>query len=228
VARYFNNFPKIGYSLETINQYDYVTNIVSRFGIDNKLKENTAIYYEYSVEDGETPEILASKYYDSPEKHWIILAMNNIVDPQFDWPLTYSQFNQYVDTKYSANNYADTANTGVPGLSYAQKLYTQNDPYTQAAYYKVVSQTIGDTITVNKFKVDANTYANNTLMNLTGRRGNIYEFDDGAIITIKITKETQTYYDYEMEINENKRNIKMLKPEYVNILENELLNVFEQ
>jgi len=221
MARYFNNFPKIAYSLENTNQYDYITNIVSRFGIDDKLKENAAIYYEYSVEDGETPEILASKFYDSPELHWVILAMNDIVDPQFDWPLTYSQFNEYVDTKYSANNYADTANTGVPGLSYAQNLNNEH------SYYKVVTQTIGNTITVNKYKVDANTYANNTLMGLTGSRGNIVEFNDGTIVTIRITKETQTFYDYEKELNENKRTIKMLKTEYVDVLENELLNVFE-
>jgi len=223
MARYFNNFPKIAYSLETINQYDYITNIVSRFGIDNKLKENTAIYYEYSVEDGETPEILASKYYDSPELHWIILAMNDIVDPQFDWPLTYSQFNEYVNTKYSANNYADTANTGVTGLSYAQKLYVPNELKGQAAYYKVVTKTVGSTITIDKFNVDANTYANNIVLT----PGDTYTFPDDTAVTIKVTKETQSYYDYEKELNENKRNIKMLKPEYVNILENELLNVFE-
>jgi len=219
MARYFNNFPKIGYSLETTNQYDYVTNIVSRFGIDDKLKENTSIYYEYSIEDGETPEILASKYYDSPEKHWIILAMNDIVDPQFDWPLTYSQFNEYVDTKYSANNYADTANTGVPGLSYAQNL-----SHVQA-YYKVVTKTVGSTITIDKFKVDANTYANNTLMGIT--RGDTYIFSDDTAVTIKVTKETENYYDYEMKNNENKRNIKMLRPEYVEVLESELMSVFE-
>jgi hypothetical protein len=219
MAKYFNNFPKLDYDLESNNKLDYVTNIVSRFGIDDQLKENTSIYYQYSIEDGETPEILASKYYDSPEKHWIILAMNDIVDPQFDWPLTYSQFNEYVDAKYSANNYADTANTGVPGLSYAQNLNNVQ------SYYKVVSQTIGNTITVNKFQVDANTYANNTLMGLTP--GDTYLFSDDTAVTIKVTKETQNYYDYERDLNENKRNIKMLKPEYVNTLENELMSVFE-
>jgi hypothetical protein len=221
MARYFNNFPKIDYDLESNNKLDYVTNIVSRFGIDDKLKENTSIYYQYSIEDGETPEILASKYYDSPEKHWIILAMNDIVDPQFDWPLTYSQFNEYVDIKYSANNYANTANTGTPGLSWSQNL-----AHVQS-YYKVVTQTIGDTITVNKFKVDANTYANNILMGINYEGGDTYDLPDGSSVNIKITKTFQNYYDYEMEINENKRNIKMLKSEYVNALENELMSVFE-
>jgi hypothetical protein len=219
MARYFNNFPKVDYSLENSNQFDFVTNIVSRFGIDEKLKENSSIYYKYSIEDGETPEILAAKYYDSPEKHWIILAMNDIVDPQFDWPLTYSQFNEYIDVKYSANNYADTANTGVPGLSYAQNLNNEQ------SYFKVVTKIIGDTITIDKFKVDANTYANNILMGLTS--GDTYTFPDGTAVTIKVTKETQSYYEYENELNENKRNIKMLKPDFVNVLENELLSVFE-
>jgi hypothetical protein len=219
MARYFNNFPKLDYDLESNNKLDYVTNIVSRFGIDDKLKENSSIYYKYSIDDGETPEILAAKYYKSPEKHWIILAMNDIVDPQFDWPLTYSQFNEYVDTKYSANNYADTANTGVPGLSYAQNL-----SHVQA-YYKVVTKTVGSTITIDKFKVDANTYANNTLMGIT--RGDTYIFSDDTAVTIKVTKETENYYDYEMKNNENKRNIKMLRPEYVEVLESELMSVFE-
>ena len=220
MAKYFNNFPKVDYSLENPNQFDFVTNIVSRFGIDEKLKENSSIYYKYSIEDGETPEILAAKYYDSPEKHWIILAMNDIVDPQFDWPLTYSQFNEYVDTKYSANNYANTANTGVPGLSWAQNINHVH------GYYKVVTKQIGDTINIEKFEVDANTYANNTLMGIKGY-DDLYNLQDGSSVNIKITKETQNYYDYEMQINENKRDIKMLKPEYVNVLENELLNVFE-
>jgi len=220
MAKYFNNFPKVDYDLESINKLDYVTNIVSRFGIDEKLKENSSIYYKYSIEDGETPEILAAKYYDSPEKHWIILAMNNIVDPQFDWPLTYSQLNEYIDVKYSANNYADTANTNVSGLSWSQNLNNE-----QAAYYKVVTKTVGSTITIDKLNVDANTYANNTLMGLTP--GDTYTFSDDTAVTIKVTKETQSYYKYEKELNENKRNIKMLRPEYVNALDNELLSVFE-
>jgi hypothetical protein len=220
MAKYFNNFPKVDYDLESINKLDYVTNIVSRFGIDEKLKENSSIYYKYSIEDGETPEILAAKYYDSPEKHWIILAMNNIVDPQFDWPLTYSQLNEYIDVKYSANNYADTANTNVSGLSWSQNLNNE-----QAAYYKVVTKTVGSTITIDKLNVDANTYANNTLMGLTP--GDTYTFSDDTAVTIKVTKETQSYYEYEKELNENKRNIKMLRPEYVNALDNELLSVFE-
>jgi hypothetical protein len=219
MARYFNNFPKIDYSLESSNQKDYVTNIISRFGIDDALKDNASIYYEYYIEDGETPEILAAKYYDSPEKHWIILALNDIVDPQFDWPLSYAQFNRYVDLKYSANNYADTANTNISGLVWSQNL---NNVQT---YYKVVTQTTNGTTTIKKFEVDSQTYANNTLMGITS--GDTYTFPDNSTVTIAVSKETQSYYDYEMYINEEKKTIKFLRPEFANALENELQSVFE-
>ena len=219
MARYFNNFPKIDYSLESSNQKDYVTNIISRFGIDDALKDNASIYYEYYIEDGETPEILAAKYYDSPEKHWIILALNDIVDPQFDWPLSYSQFNRYVDLKYSANNYADTANTNISGLVWSQNL---NNVQT---YYKVVTQTTNGTTTIKKFEVDSQTYANNTLMGITS--GDTYTFPDNSMVTIAVSKETRSYYDYEMYINEEKKTIKFLRPEFANALENELQSVFE-
>jgi hypothetical protein len=45
---------------------------------------------------------------------------------------------------------------------------------------------------------------------------------DNAIVIFDTTKETQTYYDYELETNESKRRIKLLKPELVESLEEEL------
>ena len=221
MARYFNIFPKIGYDLQSENKLELITNIVSRFVISEKIKENAAVYYEYYIEDGETPEILAAKTFGSAEKHWIVLTMNNIIDPQFDWPLTYSQFNIYLNLKYSANNYADTANTYVSGLSWSQNLNNVH------SYYKVVTKTVENTITVKKFQVDANTYANNTLMGLTFGAGDTYIFPDDTTVKIQITKETQSYYDYEMKINEDKKTIKLLKPEYANNLELELQSIFE-
>ena len=73
----------------------------------------------------------------------------------------------------------------------------------------------------SKLQIDANTYANvaATTSNLT--------LDDGNSITITTTKETKSYYDYEIEENEAKRTIKLLKPEFVSSIEEELRNVFK-
>jgi hypothetical protein len=212
MAKYFNNFPKEYYTLEDKpNGLDVVTNIISRFSLEQSFKENTSIYEKYNVQESDTPEIIAAKIYDSPERHWIVLAMNDVVDAQWDWPLDYRTLISFIDDKYTAN--ANVA-AGQTGLVWAQ----QN---TQS-YYSVEKRTTvknGEYLE-KKVQVDANTYANVsvTSSNVT--------LKDGNQITISVTKESKTYYDYELAENENKRQIKILKPEFAYALEQELKNVF--
>ena len=115
MANYFNYFPKTFYTLQNnVDGLDVVTNIISRYALEKSFKENTSVYYKYVVQDSDTPEIIASKFYDSPTRHWIVLAINEIVDPQFDWPLDYRTMIKFIDEKYTANGTANTpAQTGL-------------------------------------------------------------------------------------------------------------------
>ena len=210
MAKYFNYFPKTFYKLnENSNDVDAVTNITARFGFEQAFKNNSAVYYEYDVQDSDTPEIIANKFYGSPERHWAVLMINDIVDPQFDWPLDQRTIISYIDEKYSAN-----ASVGQSGTTWAQA--------NIHSYYKVETRTTNSTGTElqSKLEIDANTYANvaATTSNLT--------LDDGNSITITTTKETKSYYDYEVEENEAKRTIKLLKPEFVSSIEEELKIIF--
>ena len=55
-----------------------------------------------------------------------------------------------------------------------------------------------------------------------------YTLQDSSTITQAITKEKQSYYDYENELNESKRSIKLLKPEFVSAVEKEFKKVIKQ
>ena len=210
MSKYFNYFPKTLYTNELNNSgIDSVTNIISRFSFEENLKENISALYEYDIQESDTPEIIAHKYYGDIEKHWVVLLFNDIMDPQYDWPLQYSSFIKYIDNKYSANNYADTANTSVTGLSWSQN--TNNIK----SYFKIITQSSGDNDFVEKIEVDGNTYAN-----IAASTSN-YTLQNGSNLTITTTKETQTYYDFELEENENKRKIKLLKSEFIYEVEKE-------
>jgi hypothetical protein len=211
MSKYFNYFPKTFYKLnQNSNDVDAVTNITARFGFEQAFKNNSAVYYEYDVQDSDTPEIIANKFYGSPERHWAVLMINDIVDPQFDWPLDQRTIISYINEKYSAN-----ASVGQSGTTWSQA--------NIHSYYKVETRTSNSTGSElqSKLQIDANTYANvaATTTNLT--------LDDGNSITITTTKETKSYYDYEIEQNEAKRTIKLLKPEFVSSIEEELRNVFK-
>lgn len=217
MARFFNFFPKTLYTSDGKSSgLDTVTNIIARFGFERTLKENSSAFYKYDIREGDTPEIIAAKYYDHPERHWIVLLFNDIFDPQFDWPLTSRVLNQYINTKYSANTYADTANTGVSGLSWAMNVNNVH------SYYKIVTVTNDDGEDfVQKLEVDATTYANIGITTAT------YTLEDGNQITERVTKQTQSYYDYENELNETKRTIRLLKPEFIPAVEKEFKKVIK-
>jgi hypothetical protein len=218
MAKYFNYFPKTVYSTDTkSNALDTVTNLIARFSFEQNLKENSSVFYFYDIKDGDSPEIIARKFYENVERHWIVLLFNDIVDPQFDWPLESRTLNEYIDRKYSSPEYADTANTSVSGLSWAKSLSNVH------SYYKVITETTFDKTTVQKLEIDSLTYANNTLMQ-NGTNQN-YLLGDNTSVNIKITKETKSYYDYELEENEKKRKIKLLKPEFVSAVEKEFKRV---
>ena len=215
MAKFFNYFPKTIYTANTnVTGLDTVTNIIARFRFEETLKENSAAFYKYSIQDSDTPEIIAHKYYEHSERHWIVLMFNDIIDPQFDWPLKYENFINYVDSKYSANGAANT--TVQSGLAWAMSINNVH------SYYKIVKRTSADgTVIEEKLQVDANTYANVAATSST------ITLQSGNIITQTISKEKKTYYEYEMDVNEEKRNIILLKPEFVPQIEKEFKKIIK-
>jgi len=215
MAKFFNYYPKTFYTTNKQSTgLDSVTNIISRFGFEKKLKENSSAFYKYSIKDSDTPEIIASKFYENSERHWIILLFNDIIDPQYDWPLEHNTLIEFIDAKYTTNGAANT--TPVSGIQWAQS--TNNTK----AYYKVVTRTSSDSTEIKeKFQVDVNTYANIAATSIS------YTLDNGSIITETVSKEKQTYYDYEVEVNEAKREIRLLKSEFVPEVEKEFKRVIK-
>jgi hypothetical protein len=73
---------------------------------------------------------------------------------------------------------------------------------------------------IKKYEVDANTYANVVVSTSS------VTLQDNSVITIATSRQTKNYYEYEVEENEKKRKIKLLKPEFVADLEKEVELVF--
>jgi hypothetical protein len=213
MAKYFNYFPKVPYFLDDDkNSLDVVSNLTSKFKFDSTFKENSVVYYDYVVKDGETPEIISDKIYGSPERHWIILILNDIIHPQIDWPIEQNSLIKLIDKKYEV--YANTSNNET-GLEWSQTNYKE---YLVTETIKVLSDN-STTISINQ--VTEQSYAN--VVNSTEN----YLLSDGTNVEVKKVKSRKTYYDYEVEVNESKRNIKILKNEFVPVIEEEFKNILK-
>jgi hypothetical protein len=213
MAKYFKYFPKTFYtSNNNVTGVDNITNIISRFGFENQLKENSTAFYPYQIQESDTPEIIADKFYGNPEYHWIVLLFNDIIDPQFDWPLKQNSLIEFINQKYASNGASNT--TPQTGLAWA---LSENN---KQAYLKIITTTASDgTVTTQKLQVDANAYAN------IAATTNTYTTNNNESVTIAITKETRSYYTYEVEENENKREIGLLKNDFLREVEKEFKRV---
>jgi hypothetical protein len=109
--KYFEHFPFLEYSIDTSEAVESAVSILQRVKMRERLLNDNLIFYQYDVKDGETPEIIAAKLYGWSGYHWIVLLTNNIIDPYYDWPMSYTNFTNTIRKRYGV--------PGMDGLIYA-------------------------------------------------------------------------------------------------------------
>jgi hypothetical protein len=209
MASFFDKFPVIPYDIngKQRSEYQLITNIFFRMRFLRQVMSDMTTYYEHIISDDQTPEILADRMYGDPMAHWVILLANNIIDPQYDWPLNSNDFDRYIINKYGSIENAQT---------------------TYHHYEKVVSreESTSGTITEYRYVINQANLASNLSSTLStvpyDHYGNLaedqevstYNLQDGGTVIEIISREAISNYDYEHSKNEAKRTIKVIKPEY--------------
>lgn len=204
MGNYLDTFPKIIYDVNRARatNYDIATNIFFRLAIIKEVLNNTSAYYVYTIKETDKPEILADNVYRDPEAHWIILLANDMVDPQYDWPLNYMDFENFIINKYGS-------------IATAQS--------TNHHYEKVTQRQVGTINPIIEFRQRIN-YANtsNTVpasyhydyyTGIADSQANTYTVANTTVFQT-VLRDAISCYDYEYNLNESKRTIKIIKPEY--------------
>jgi hypothetical protein len=76
-----------------------IPDIFKRIIITNNV-ERSNLFEKYSIMEGETPESLSFNYYGSVNFYWTILLINSIKSRYFDWPMGSQELDQYVNSVY--------------------------------------------------------------------------------------------------------------------------------
>ena len=97
---YFSLFPTIFYDAVGNSDPKVVTHLLKRVALHSKASETIALFDTYDVRNGETPEMIAHKYYDDAEYHWVVLLVNNITDRYHQWPMNTRQFLSHLAERY--------------------------------------------------------------------------------------------------------------------------------
>lgn len=183
MSEYFSYFPTVQHDLTNTGQKVTLTNILRRFIVRSDLQNRSDVFYEYDVQYGDRPDVIAEKYYGDTDLAWLVLHFNTIKDPIFEFPLFGQDFDNFIKGKYGS----------IPAAKSTIHEYRQ---ILNEAIVKITGERIPKRYVV----VDLTTY--NTLSPLS--REIIYK------------------YDYEVELNEERRKIKLLDRRYLDKVRDEV------
>lgn len=103
---YFREVSDLLYQSQQSNRnssYDYarVKNLFRRAKIRDDFFQNAVTFTKYKIIGEERPEQIAEKLYGSSTYDWVVLISNNIINVRTEWPLSDSEFSDYLERKYT-------------------------------------------------------------------------------------------------------------------------------
>lgn len=147
---YFSNFPYFLYDFNYgngVSRTNIVKDITKNIRFKKEILSNVALYDEYDIIDGETPEMIAEKFYGTAEYHWIVMLANDKYDYLADFPLQEPILQKHIKTTfnpllYSDDWYWDTDSHGV--LFFHIKITSTQVPFDAEYLTAPVKITIRD------------------------------------------------------------------------------------
>ena len=105
---YFRDLPNIMYQSplpEKVSSRDYigVKNLFRRVKLNSNISDVTAVFNKYVIEDGERPDTIAEDLYGSPTLDYIVILCAGINNINEDWPLQDYQVYNYALEKYGSD-----------------------------------------------------------------------------------------------------------------------------
>lgn len=149
------------------------------------------LFYTYTMRDGESPESISFGLYGTPQYYWTIMLINNKFDRFYDFPMSSTQFNDYIIEKYGSVAAAYSQHKYFIRLVDTQK--SLDSSILDKGFFKEVP----DTFSVGGVNYTYTTYP---------------AYSNGVSM-----KYSQTMYDWEAEQNESKRSFLVIQTNYINV-----------
>ena len=163
----------------------------------------------YTILPGETVEYLSFKQYNDSSYYWAILLLNNILDIHSEWPMAPDELEDYMETKYGADNIDKIRHWETDKVVDANlgEVLRQG---VIVEYAETAAQQVSGYLPSWSFEY----YTTSTTNNVTTQVVNTVSASQGLTAV--------TNREYEYEVNEKKRDIIIPRKRYLSLLEEEL------
>jgi hypothetical protein len=103
MANYFSYLPNVYVGQEESDGrlgYRLIKNMFRRGYLDPIIEKYITAFETFYITDNMRPDELANKVYGDPNLDWVILMVNNIIDPYTQWPKSTTDLNNYIEENY--------------------------------------------------------------------------------------------------------------------------------
>ena len=194
MASYFRNIPNFEYvnrlpDSHSSTEYIEVKNLFKRGKIKDDIFKDVTYFTKYNVKGDDRPDNVAFDVYQDSTLDWVILLSNNIINVQNEWPLDQESFENYLLKKYGDQ---------------------QTIEGTHHYETKEIKNSLGAIVLKEGLKVPKLF----TMKFLDTNLGTYTEIGGaGDLITTEVTN-----YEYEVNLQDERRHIYILKQNYLNII----------
>ena len=239
MASYFRQVPNFEYVSRDIgdkyiSEYIPVKNLFKRGKLREDIFANLQFFEKYSIIGDERPDNVAYKFYDEETLDWVVLLSNNILNIQSEWPMTQITFEKvmlerygtmqekvkYYKTRYGITNVDENSIPRGDEIAY-QVLYDGDHHYETIE----IKNSLGITVLKGGLRISPTWETNGNF--IKDGISYYYEYwDAGLSNTVQVPSTSfirpVTNYEYELKIEEEKRNIYILKPIYLSVIFNDM------
>ena len=219
---YFQDWETIKYRLNitdkdgkiiSSNEEYEIVNFLHRFHFRSSIVNDISLYSYWEIRTHETLFSISNTLYGSPYYFWIIILLNDMVDPFWSWPMSEEQLLLFCQQKYGRDNIYKT---------HHYESSTSGDLYSFPKGMIVTPPPIDKDLDADLVKRIKEKYKTDDPDDV---RESVYEllpaYADGLTKPYAYGYTSVSNYDYETKENEKRRKIKLMKPQYLNDVERE-------
>ena len=194
---FFKKLPDLLYASKItkagFGDFTKVKNVFRMYKLSDNAKRHALQFYKYTIPEGSTPEMVAMDIYNSPNFHWVVLMVNEIIDVYEGWPKDRDVLEKFTIEKYALDKIDE--NTQQPFLDGRH-------------HYETLERKDNDgNIVMRKGLIVDSTWTQEVTIS------------SSPSITQNLTVATDcvsvTNFEYEDKLNDEKRTIELLKPSYL-------------
>ena len=229
---FFKHIPNINYDFKSDGKYYQAKDLFRKVSTWSYLQEGISGYTYYRVTEGERPDVVSSKLYGDSTLYWTFFLVNENLQDFNDWPKSGQLLHRFIARKYSGKVLVGSESTDIVSFDHATNVSSKfllGEKVTQTSsgafgfvtkidptHNRIVLNSVDGTFTTGTV-VGSDSSKSFTVTSVADEKDVVHHYTDsnGLRTTVSTSNTPVSNEEYERDINEDKFNIRIIEPRYI-------------